>query len=66
MDEDDPTPDELREREREQERAAREAVADADTEQEARVNLRRAEKAHYLREKLEAQERADRDHDAEN
>ena len=61
MPDEDPTPEELRERERAQEHLAREAAAAADTEEEARVNLRRADKAAYLREKLEEQERADRE-----
>ena len=62
MDDENPKPDELRERERAQERLAREAAAAADTEEEARANLRRADKAAYLREKLEEQGRADREH----
>jgi hypothetical protein len=55
----DPGRQELTERERAQERLAREAAADAETEEEARINLRRADKAQYLREKLEEQARAD-------
>ena len=58
--ESDPTPDQLRERERTQEQVAREAAADALTEEEARAELRRADKARYLQEKLAEQERADR------
>lgn len=66
MDGDDPahsTPEQLSERELEQERLSREAASDADTEETARVNLRRADKARYLREKLEEQARADEDLD---
>lgn len=55
----DPTPEQLSERERTQERVSREAAAGADSEQEARVNLRRAEKAEYLADKLQQQKRAD-------
>ena len=58
----DPThqgPGELSAHEREQEKLAREAAAEAQTPEEARVNLRRADKAQYLREKLEEQARAD-------
>jgi hypothetical protein len=57
------TPEELSEREREQERLSREAAAEAETEEEARANLRRADKAQYLREKLQEQKRADEDAD---
>jgi hypothetical protein len=62
-DPEDPTPGELSERELEQERLSREAAADAETEEEARVNLRRADKARYLREKLQEQARADEELD---
>jgi len=58
-----PTPEELGEHEREQERASRDAAEESESEEEARANLRRADKAHYLREKLEQQARADKDAD---
>ena len=61
MNEDDPTVDELREQQLAQERVARAALADSHTEEEAQGNLRRADKARYLREKLEQQEQADRE-----
>jgi hypothetical protein len=56
---DHPTPEELSERELVQEQASLEAARESDTEEEARVNLRRADKARYLREKLDEQTRAD-------
>jgi hypothetical protein len=58
-----PTPGELSEHELEQERLSREAASHAETEEEARVNLRRADKARYLREKLEEQAHADEELD---
>jgi hypothetical protein len=58
-DDDVPTPDQLRERERAQERLSRAAAADAASEEEARAELRRADKARYLQEKLDEQTRAD-------
>ena len=58
-----PTPDELSERELEQERASREAASEAGSEAEARANLRRADKARYLREKLAQQRHADEEGD---
>lgn len=61
MDKRDPTVEELREREQAQERAEREAAATAASDEGARASLRRADKARYLREKLEQQERADRE-----
>jgi hypothetical protein len=63
MDEHDPTPEELSERERIQERASRDAAAEAGSEGEARTQLRRAEKARYLRERLDEQVDADRAQD---
>jgi hypothetical protein len=57
------TPEELSERELEQEQLSREAAGASDTEEEARANLRRADKARYLREKLEEQARADEELD---
>lgn len=59
-DHDEPSVEDLRDRQARQEQAAREERAGADTEGEARQGDRRAEKARYLREKLEEQERANR------
>lgn len=56
-------PQKLSAHEREQERLAREAAAEAESDEEARVNLRRADKARYLREKLDEQQRADEERD---
>jgi hypothetical protein len=58
-----PTPEELSEHELEQEKLSREAASEAETDEEARVNLRRADKARYLREKLDQQARADEERD---
>ena len=58
-----PTPAELSEHELEQEKASRDAAEESESEEEARANLRRADKAHYLREKLEQQARADKESD---
>jgi hypothetical protein len=58
-----PTPEELSEHELAQEKASRDAAEESESEEEARANLRRADKAHYLREKLEQQARADEDTD---
>lgn len=61
----DPTPEPeltteaLRRRQQAQEEAEREALAGAATEAETLLHERRADKARYLREKLEAQRRAD-------
>jgi hypothetical protein len=60
-DDPDPTPEQLREQERAQEEVSRDAAAVAETEEQARAELRRADKAHYLQEKLAEQERADRE-----
>ncbi len=65
VEERDPTIEELRARERAQERAARDAADDAESAEEARLNLRRAEKAGYLEEKLAEQARADRQGDGD-
>ena len=59
----DSTPEQLSEHELEQERLAREAASQAESDQEARANLRRADKARYLREKLQEQARADEELD---
>ena len=45
---------------RRRQRVEREDVAHASTEAEAETHQRRADKAEYLREKLQEQERADR------
>jgi hypothetical protein len=58
---DDPDVDELRRRQREQETTEREQVADAETDAEAETHLRRADKARYLRRKLEQRQRTEHD-----
>jgi hypothetical protein len=61
--------DELREAQREREEAESEQVASSATDDEAAQHRRRAEKAAYLREKLEERvesEREDPEHDAGN
>jgi hypothetical protein len=63
---DDPTTEKLRLRQLAQERAEREALAQAHSEADAESHLRRADKASYLREKLEQQQQADREADAED
>lgn len=63
MSSDDPSVEELRRRQRSQERAESEQIPDASTPAEADRHRRRAEKARYLREKLEQRERAERDTD---
>ncbi|HXD63314.1 MAG TPA: hypothetical protein VNV17_01795 [Solirubrobacteraceae bacterium] len=61
MSADDPSVDDLRRRQGQQERVEREQIADADTGAEADRHRRRAEKARYLRRKLEERQRAERD-----
>jgi len=56
---DDPRVDELKDRQIDQEHSERELLADADTEADADQHRRRADKAQYLRQKLEQRERAD-------
>ena len=63
MNEHEPTVEQLHRQQLASERAAREAASEATSEEEVRVNDRRADKAHYLSEKLEQQERADRGED---
>jgi hypothetical protein len=58
---DDPTTEKLRLRQLAQESAEREELAQAESEADADAHLRRADKASYLREKLEQQQRADRE-----
>jgi hypothetical protein len=60
---DEPTTEELRLRQLEQERAQLRGLEHAETEADAETHLRRADKAGYLRRKLEAQQRADREAD---
>ncbi len=59
MSEDEPTTEERKRRQLDVERAEREELADADNEADAERHRRRADKAHYLREKLQEQEMAD-------
>ena len=56
---DEPSTDDLRRRQLEQEQAERRQLADADTEAEADRHRRRAEKASYLRRKLEERRRSE-------
>lgn len=58
---DDPELETLKERQLAQEQVAREALDQADTEADAAKQERRADKARYLREKLQQREQADRD-----
>ena len=58
---DDPKPHELSQHQRDQEQVERDAIQDADSEAEAERHRRRADKAGYLRSKLEEQQRADRE-----
>ena len=60
---DDPSAEDLRRRQSHQERHEREQLAEADTGAEADRHRRRAEKAGYLRRKLEERQRAERDAD---
>lgn len=59
MDEPEPTPEVLLRRQRAQEDAERAAQAEASSDETALTHARRADKARYLREKLEAQSEAD-------
>jgi hypothetical protein len=63
---DEPTTETLRLRQLEHERSEREELAHAQSEADAEAHLRRADKASYLREKLEQQQRADREAGAED
>lgn len=60
MDEPTPATEVLKRQQRAQELAEREALAVAEREAEAKKHARRADKARYLREKLEQQSQADR------
>jgi hypothetical protein len=61
MVEPEPTTEQLKVRQQEQETAEHKALSQAATESEADKHQRRADKARYLREKLEQQEQADRE-----
>jgi hypothetical protein len=61
----DPITEELRLRQLASERAERQEVSHAETEAEADTHQRRADKASYLRHKLEEQQQADREADHE-
>jgi hypothetical protein len=63
---DEPTTEELRLRQLAQECAEREELGQAHSEADADAHLRRADKAAYLREKLEQQQQADRESDADD
>jgi hypothetical protein len=56
---DEPTIEELKRRQLEVERGEREQLAGSENDAEAERHLRRADKAHYLREKLQEQETAE-------
>ena len=58
---DEATIEELKLRQARQERAERRELAEAETEAEAETHQRRADKASYLRQKLEEQQRAGRE-----
>lgn len=58
--------EELKRRQLAQERAEREEIGDAVSEADADRHRRRADKAQYLREKLEERERADREASGDN
>lgn len=60
---DEPTTEELRLRQLQEERAQLRGLEDAQSEADAETHLRRADKAGYLRQKLEEQQRADREAD---
>jgi hypothetical protein len=59
MTSDDPPVEELKRRQLDQERAEREEIGGSISQAEADRHRRRADKAQYLREKLEERERAD-------
>jgi hypothetical protein len=61
---DEPNTEELWLRQLEEERAQLRELEQAQSEADAEKHLRRADKAGYLRQKLEEQQRADRDADA--
>jgi hypothetical protein len=61
MSEDERTTEKLKLHQQEQETAEHRAVSESETEAEVETHKRRADKARYLREKLEQQEQADRE-----
>jgi hypothetical protein len=61
MSSDDPSVEELQRRQRNEERAEREQLAEASAPADAERHRRRADKARYLRRKLEERKRAERD-----
>ncbi len=63
MNEPEPTPQALLRHQQVQEEAERAAQADAGTDDQALTHERRADKARYLREKLEAQTESDQSDD---
>jgi hypothetical protein len=52
---------ELKARQRDQEQLERQQLSEADTKADAERHRRRADKAHYLRQKLEERERSERE-----
>lgn len=60
---DGPSDEELKQRQLDQERADRRALEQAENQEEALRHQRRADKAEYLREKLEERQRAERQAD---
>jgi hypothetical protein len=58
---DEPTTEELKIQQRKRELEERERAAEADTDEGTGSHQRRADKAAYLREKLEERERAERE-----
>jgi hypothetical protein len=64
MDEPTPATEDLKRQQRAQELAERAALTTAEREAEAKKHERRADKARYLREKLEQQTEADRTGDS--
>ncbi|HET9102735.1 MAG TPA: hypothetical protein VFN55_05225 [Solirubrobacteraceae bacterium] len=60
MPETEPTPEALKRRQEAQEAAELDALAEADNEESALVHERRADKARYLKAKLDAQASAER------
>ena len=63
---DQPSTEELRRRQLDQERAEREQLAEADTDADADRHRRRAEKAGYLRRKLQEREHAEQAGDGDS
>jgi hypothetical protein len=61
VEEDDPTTQELKVRQLQREVEERERAREADTDEGTGSHKRRADKAEYLREKLEEREQAERD-----